>query len=748
MDPVRRAATRWAATRPGSACRRTSSTPPPSARQRRWPAAMTTLSTHDTKRSEDVRARLAVLAELPGEWADGGRAGGARTAPLPDPSLAHLLWQTVAGCVADRARAAAGVRAEGGARGGDVDLAGSDPDEAFEAALRRDGRRGLRRPGADARTSPTFAAAHHAARLVQLAGPEAGAADHARACPDVYQGTELWDHSLVDPDNRRPVDFGAAPRRCWPGLDAGWLPPVDAVGRGEAAGHQPGAAAAPAAAGAVRRRTGRCSPTAGRPSTCWPSTAAAWSRWPPGCRSACRGAAAGTTPRCRSTATAGRDVLTGTSYGGEPAAVRRAAAHATRSPCWSGRVHDRFRGVGAGRRRVAAAGRRRRITRWSAARTAGGGGRAGGRPRHRLRLPAGGRRQRRYPTRARAGSLTGCTAPAGCTTTRPSRWTDSAWTGRQLPGSVLYELHVGTFTAGGHLRRRHRAARPPGRPGRRPGRAAAGQRLQRRAQLGVRRGLLVRAARGVRRPGRPEALRRRRATARARRGARRRLQPLRAVAGRTRRCSGPTCAERPATRGARSVNLDGPHSDEVRRYIIDNALMWLRDYHVDGLRLDAVHALVDHARGPPAGGAGRRGGGAVDPPGPAAVADRRVRPQRPAADHPARGRRVRPARRSGTTTCTTRCTRCSPASGRATTATSARWTAWPTVLTGAFFHAGTWSSFRGRRARPAGRPAPHARAPVRRVPAEPRPDRQPRDRRPALRVALAAACSRSAPRCC
>ncbi len=43
-----------------------------------------------------------------------------------------------------------------------------------------------------------------------------------------------------------------------------------------------------------------------------------------------------------------------------------------------------------------------------------------------------------------------------------------------------------------------------------------------------------------------------------------------------------------------AVNLDGPESDEVRHYIIDNALMWLRDYHVDGLRLDAVHALVDH----------------------------------------------------------------------------------------------------------------------------------------------------------
>ncbi len=43
----------------------------------------------------------------------------------------------------------------------------------------------------------------------------------------------------------------------------------------------------------------------------------------------------------------------------------------------------------------------------------------------------------------------------------------------------------------------------------------------------------------------------------------------------------------------RAVNLDGPHSDGVRRYIIDSVLMWLRDYHVDGLRLDAVHAMPD-----------------------------------------------------------------------------------------------------------------------------------------------------------
>src|SRR5262249_48513554 len=66
------------------------------ARQAGWPATMTTLSTHDTKRGEDVRARLAVLPELPAEWAAALRRWMA-AAPVPDPAFAHLLWQTVAG---------------------------------------------------------------------------------------------------------------------------------------------------------------------------------------------------------------------------------------------------------------------------------------------------------------------------------------------------------------------------------------------------------------------------------------------------------------------------------------------------------------------------------------------------------------------------------------------------------------------------------------------------------------------------
>jgi maltooligosyltrehalose trehalohydrolase len=57
---------------------------------------------------------------------------------------------------------------------------------------------------------------------------------------------------------------------------------------------------------------------------------------------------------------------------------------------------------------------------------------------------------------------------------------------------------------------------------------------------------------------------------------------------------GPYLQEGSANTWGSSVNLDGEDADEVRRYLIDNVLMWLRDYHVDGLRLDAVHALADH----------------------------------------------------------------------------------------------------------------------------------------------------------
>ena len=101
----------------------------------------------------------------------------------------------------------------------------------------------------------------------------------------------------------------------------------------------------------------------------------------------------------------------------------------------------------------------------------------------------------------------------------------------------------------------------------------------------------------------------------------------------------PIFAEGGANTWGNSINLSGPDSDEVRRYIIDNALMWLRDMHVDGLRLDAVHALVDeratHVLEEMAQEVDKLSVAVGRPLTP----DRRERPQRPAHGHPAGRRR-------------------------------------------------------------------------------------------------------------
>jgi len=192
-------------------------------RQERWPAAMTTLSTHDTNRSEDVRARLAVLAELPEEWAATVHRWH-DAAPLPDGSLAHLLWQTVVGAwpiEADRLHA----YLEKAAREASTVTNWADPDEEFEAALHAVADRALTDLRADVdsfvqRIRFDGWSNSLGQRVLQLAGP---------GVPDVYQGCELWDYSLVDPDNRRPVDFTAR-RELLAKIDDGWQPPIDPSG--------------------------------------------------------------------------------------------------------------------------------------------------------------------------------------------------------------------------------------------------------------------------------------------------------------------------------------------------------------------------------------------------------------------------------------------------------------------------------------------------------------------------------------
>ena len=177
-------------------------------RQRDWPHAMTTLSTHDTKRGEDVRARITVLAELPDAWADALDRLLA-LAPLPDPGFGSLLWQAVLGAwtpehLPDLPERLHGYAEKAMREAGDR-TTWTEPDEEYEAAVHAavdalfesDEVRQVLTDLA-ARIDEPARSNSLAAKLVAITAP---------GVPDVYQGSELWETSLVDPDNRRPVDF-------------------------------------------------------------------------------------------------------------------------------------------------------------------------------------------------------------------------------------------------------------------------------------------------------------------------------------------------------------------------------------------------------------------------------------------------------------------------------------------------------------------------------------------------------------
>ena len=173
------------------------------ARQADWPHAMTALSTHDTKRSEDVRARITALSEIPEAW-ETALDRLLELAPVPDPAFGSLLWQAVLGAwPASRERLHA--YAEKAMREAGDHTTWTAPDTAYEDAVRAavdaaydDPSVGKVLTGLVGRLAGAGWSNALAAKLLAITMP---------GVPDVYQGSELWEQSLVDPDNRRPVDF-------------------------------------------------------------------------------------------------------------------------------------------------------------------------------------------------------------------------------------------------------------------------------------------------------------------------------------------------------------------------------------------------------------------------------------------------------------------------------------------------------------------------------------------------------------
>ncbi|MFF5563935.1 malto-oligosyltrehalose synthase [Streptomyces sp. NPDC012623] len=217
---------------------------------RDWPATGTVLTTHDTKRSADVRAGIAVLSQCPERWDEllgqVAEAAGAAGAPAPDPQVAWQAWQTAVGFTP----ASEGLPPDGGrmvpallksVREAGLHTSWTEPDPLYERAVTEFVETGPAGPARRTVAAFTRALAPHVragalgAALVQLTMP---------GVPDLYQGTEREYIALVDPDNRRPFRTGPPDdrtvvttaalrlRREQPGVfgESGTYTPLHAVG--------------------------------------------------------------------------------------------------------------------------------------------------------------------------------------------------------------------------------------------------------------------------------------------------------------------------------------------------------------------------------------------------------------------------------------------------------------------------------------------------------------------------------------
>ncbi len=173
------------------------------------PATMVTTATHDTKRSEDIRARINLLSEVPAEWRDivsrwASATERYRFDGLPDRNTLYLLYQTLFGSwpITEERLQAYMLKA---CREAKQQTSWLNPNAAFEESLKNF-------------VAGIFADAKF---LAEVRGVVDGLTESAQmnslsqvlikltavGVPDLYQGTEIWDYSLVDPDNRRPVDY-------------------------------------------------------------------------------------------------------------------------------------------------------------------------------------------------------------------------------------------------------------------------------------------------------------------------------------------------------------------------------------------------------------------------------------------------------------------------------------------------------------------------------------------------------------
>jgi (1->4)-alpha-D-glucan 1-alpha-D-glucosylmutase len=193
-------------------------------RARLWPHALNATATHDTKRGEDVRARITVLSEIPQEWAravnawhklNRNKKKKVRGFTVPDKNDEYFLYQTLIGALPfDQKEYPAFTErltqyAVKAVREAKVHTAWLKPDNDYEEAFLSFIEHILR----SIEENQFLAAFMPFQRKVAFYGMLNSLSQTiikltAPGVPDLYQGTELWDLNLVDPDNRRPVDFG------------------------------------------------------------------------------------------------------------------------------------------------------------------------------------------------------------------------------------------------------------------------------------------------------------------------------------------------------------------------------------------------------------------------------------------------------------------------------------------------------------------------------------------------------------